>query len=512
MIILTSLFSFLDKKLKRRAKQPRRGYTSEDVISISHEPLVGKLQRDLEWLQDTLGDPPDLVVKQFDNQKDHLSIVYLECLVKTAVTNNLLQRLMDNKIDREDLNFGQVQVLNTRAEMVEAVLAGATVVLFAGRSEAWKVDTVSPKSRSIEDSKMEGLLRGPRDAFTESISTNLALIRKRLPDPNLRIYATNLGIRTKTKVLVLYLEDVANPDILVEIKQRFSNVEIDGILESGVLEQLVEDNTMSPFPQVQFSERPDKAVAKILAGRYLIMVDNTPFSLIVPAVFTQFLNSQEDYYERWLMASFIRAIRYVAVFLSMFLPALYIALVTWHYELIPSKLVLPVAEARTRVPFTPIMEALLMELTIEVLREAGIRLPGPIGQTIGVVGGIIVGNAAIQAGLASPLMVIVVSLTAISTFIIPNYNLGIAIRFLRFPFMILSALFGGYGMMIAWLLLVTHMVTLESFGVPYFSPISPLRWSDLKDTVFRLPTTSQIKRPMINRPQNIRRQVPKNEN
>ena len=224
------------------------------------------------------------------------------------------------------------------------------------------------------------------------------------------------------------------------------------------------------------------------------------------------MNSPEDYYERWLMSSFIRFIRYGAVFLSMFLPAAYIALTTFHYNLIPGNLINPIAQARVKVPFTPFAEAILMELTLELLREASIRLPGPIGQTIGVVGGIIIGNAAIQAGLASPLMVIVVALTAISTFIIHNYNLGLAVRFIRFPIAIISALFGGYGMILAWMVLTIHLVTLESFGIPYFAPFSPLQLSDLKDTIIRLPLSYMIKRPASARNQNVKRQVSKSEN
>lgn len=516
------------KSLLRKFRRPPNDQSQIVAGSelFNDDRVISKiLQKNLDFLTNALGNAPDLIARKIKIGNHPVAVVYLEGMVKMEVINHLLHNLMVESnllFDEEEsvfsyikdrtLTAGQVKEIQTYGELLQGIVFGDTLVLFSGINRALVVSNKSWNSRGVEESSNESVIRGPKDSFNEDIMTNLALIRRRIRDPRLRVYQTVLGERTKTPVFVIYLEDVANPEIFEEILARFSKVEIDGILESGVLEELIEDDIYSPFPQILYSERPDKAAAHILEGRYVILVDSTPIGLIVPAVFAQFVNSPEDYYGRWIMASFIRFLRYAAIFSSMFLPGVYVALTSYHYQLIPSRLTILVAEARTQVPFSPIMEALLMEITLELLREAGLRLPPPIGQTIGVVGGILIGNAAVQAGLASPMMVIVVSLTAISTFIIPNYNLGLAVRFVRFPIMLLSALYGGYGLICGWFFVTIHLMSLESFGVPYFAPYSPLFPSDLKDSILRFPTGAMIKRPTSARAQDMRRQVPKSEN
>lgn len=518
-----SISSLLHSLRKSSGKNKQTGAKSpllDDQTRISPSLSVN-----LNWLKDCLGQAPDLVVKDITIGQVGLKAVYFEELVSNSLINDLLygpmvdanalfkgQEDLFEFIKEKILNAGQLREITTSGKALEAVIFGETVLFFEGYSKALVMDTKSWETRGVEEPKDEVTIRGARDGFTENIMTNLALIRRRLRDPGLRVYRMTLGERTNTPVIVLYLKEIAKQEIFDELLNRLNKVQIDGVLESGTLEQLIEDNIYSPFPQILVSERPDKAVAHLLEGRYVILTDATPFALILPATMAQFISSPEDYYERWITASTIRFLRYAAVFMSMFLPAIYIALTSFHYHLIPSRLINQVAEARNVVPFTPFAEAVIMELTLELLREASVRLPASVGQTIGVVGGIILGNAAIQAGLFSPLLVIVVSLTAISTFIIPNYNFGLAVRFLRFPIAFISALFGGFGIIIAWIILTTHLVTLESFGVPYASPFAPLRLGDLKDTLIRAPISSMIKRPKSARAQDKRRQVQKNEN
>lgn len=522
-MILMSIKSLLRKLGKTPKKQ--REFVAPSELFNDAQVISQALEKNIDYINTVLGQAPDLIVRRVKISTYPVAVVYLEGMVKMEVINNLLHSLMvDSNLlfDREEgifsyikdrtLSAGQVKEIMTRGEMLKAIIYGDTVVLFAGFHKALVVSNKSWESRAVEETTSENVNRGPRDSFNENIITNLALIRRRIRDPKLRVYQTVVGTRTKTPVFVLYLQDVADPKVFEEILARFSKIEIDGILESGMLEELIEDNIYSPFPQILYSERPDKAAAHILEGKYVILVDATPFSLIVPAVFAQFVSSPEDYYGRWMMASFIRFLRYASIFGSMFLPGIYVALTSHHYQLIPSRLITLAAEARTQVPVSPIMEAIMMEITLELLREAGLRLPPPIGQTIGVVGGIIVGNAAIQAGLVSPLMVIVVAFTAILTFLIPNYNLGLAVRFVRFPLMLLSALFGGYGLMLGWFTLTIHLISQKSFGMPYFAPFSPLLLGDLKDSILRFPTGAMTKRPTSARAQNMRRQVPKGEN
>ena len=248
------------------------------------------------------------------------------------------------------------------------------------------------------------------------------------------------------------------------------------------------------------TERPDAAASHLMQGRICVVVDRSPSVLIAPMTMTAFFQSVDDYSTRWIAASFIRFLRFFAFFVAAFLPALYIAVISFNYEIIPLNLLLSIGESRGQVPFSPILEALIMELTLEMLREAGIRLPAPIGQTVGIVGGIVIGQTAVQAGIVSNIMVVVVALTGISSFIIPNYDMSSAIRLIRFPMMLLSSMFGIFGLTIGWMILIAHLISLESLGTPYGSPLAPFRIKDMKDTFVRLPLWLMKSRPTSTQP------------
>ena len=310
------------------------------------------------------------------------------------------------------------------------------------------------------------------------------------------IRTIQLGRRSKTDVAYVYIKGITDPGLITELEERLSRVDIDQIFSSGHLEQLIEDSSNSPFPQMQATERPDKTVANLMEGRIAILTDNSPFALLVPATFAQFFQSPEDYSERWITSSFIRALRWIASFLAVFTPAVYIALVSFHSGLIPVRLALSISATRSGVPFPSIVEAIMMETTIELLRESGARLPKPIGQTIGIVGGLIIGEAAVNAGLTSPTMVIVVSLTAIASFVIPTYSAAISLRTMRFPLMILAGTLGLYGVMIGFIAINIQLISMKSFGMSYMAPQSPLILEDLKDFVIRGPAKKMKKRPV----------------
>jgi len=375
------------------------------------------------------------------------------------------------------------------------LMSGETVLLVDGYDKAIIVGTREMQSRGVQEPVSESVVRGPREGFTEVIRSNTALIRRRVRDPNLVQKTFTVGRRSKTPVVVSYIKGIANPKLVERVEKRIKEIDIDDLIEAGEIEQFIEDNNLSPFPQIQNTERPDKAAAALMEGRVVIMVDGTPFVLIMPANLYQFFQSPEDYYERWIIGSILRSLRWLGSLLATFAPAIYVAIISFHPGMLPTTLVLSVAASRQGVPFPAFVEALLMEVTIELLREAGARLPKAIGQTIGIVGGIIVGDAAVRAGITSPFMVIIVAITAISSFIIPSYSAAIAFRVIRFPIMILAATLGMYGILLSFIFINIHLVVLKSFGANYMSPVAPVRVHDWKDTFVRVPLQLMRRRP-----------------
>ncbi|MDD3364031.1 MAG: spore germination protein, partial [Syntrophomonas sp.] len=357
------------------------------------------------------------------------------------------------------------------------------------------IDIRHHNERSITQPDNEILVRGPREGFTETLTTNLPLLRRCVKSPNLMFEPMKIGRITATDISVAYIKGIASPDLINEVKQRLQRIDIDGILESGYLEEFIEDNPYSPFPQIMHTERPDRVAAALLQGRIAIFTDGTPFVLIVPAEFTSFLTAPEDYYERFLVGTAIRWIRMVAFAISLVLPSIYIAVTTFHVEMIPTRLLISITSYRQGLPFPTLMEAFMMELTFEILREAGVRLPRSIGQAVSIVGALVIGQAAVQAGIVSPLMVIIVAFTGIASFAFPSYNLGISIRLLRFPLMLLAGLLGLFGMMFGIILISIHVAGLRSLGVPYLSSLAPLHLTDLKDVLVRAPWWAMDERP-----------------
>lgn len=338
-------------------------------------------------------------------------------------------------------------------------------------------------------------MKGAHQGFVETALQNIALIRRYIPNRELKIKEFWIGERGVCKVSVMFVEDIVDPDLLRILEDRITAITVDAVLNTGELEEMIEDNPYSPFPQFYTTERPDTAASHLLQGRIGIIVDRSPSVLIAPSTFVSFFQSVDDYSTRWLVSSFIRLLRFLAMVVATFLPALYIALISFNYELIPLDLILTVGESRESVPFPPLIEAVMMELTLEMLREAGIRLPSPIGQTVGIVGGIVIGQAVVQAGIVSNVMVIVVAFTAISSFIFPNYDMAAAIRLVRFAMMGLASMFGIIGIVIGFMILIGHLISLESLGAPYASPFAPVRFQDLKDTFLRLPLWLMKNRP-----------------
>lgn len=362
------------------------------------------------------------------------------------------------------------------------------------------------RDRAVSEPQSQTVVRGPRDSFTETLRTNTALIRRRIKSPKLWIESQQIGEFTKTDIALVYIDGIADEQVIQEVKERLSKIDIDGILESGYIEELIQDEDYTPFPTMHNTERPDSVAAGLLEGRIAILVDGTPFVLMVPALFIQFFQAAEDYYQRADISTLIRLMRYMAFFLALLTPSAYIALTTFHQEMLPFALLISIAAQREGVPFPAIIEAFIMEITFEILREAGVRLPRAVGSAISIVGALVLGEAAVQAGLVSPAMVIVVSITAISNFVSPVYDMAIAVRMLRFILMVLAATFGLFGIILGLILMILHLCSLRSFGVPYMTPMAPFVKRDQKDVLIRRSIKKMKTRPKLINEKNISRQ------
>lgn len=304
-----------------------------------------------------------------------------------------------------------------------------------------------------------------------------------------------VGRLSKTDLVITYIEGIAEDSLIQEIHDRIDRIDIDAIVESGYIEELIDDNPFSVFPLVGHTERPDRVVGNLLEGNVGIIIDNTPFCLIAPQTFFQLIQSPEDYYQRYITASFIRMLRYLNLIISLLLPSIYIAVTTFHQEMLPTSLLLSLAAAREATPFPALIEALMMEIAFEGLREAGVRLPRAVGSAVSIVGALVIGQAAVEAGIVSSPMVIIVATTGIASFIIPGYEQANSIRILRFPMMFLAGFMGLYGIFLGVLILQIYILRLRSFGVSYFSPVAPLEVSNLKDIFVRAPWWAMKRRP-----------------
>ncbi|WP_238884350.1 spore germination protein [Clostridium sp. YIM B02551] len=484
----------------------------------------GDLSHDYNEFKQILSNCSDIVFREFkiNNLSDAL-IIYIDEFVNVEqIDMNILKPLLSynfNNLDKSSINsnelndfirkqivsIGDVNKINFFQDAVDNILTGNAILMVDGLKEAISLDVKKYEKRSVTEPVMEPVVRGPRDGFTEDIKTNLLLVRKRLKTPSLKMEKILVGRLSKTIIYVSYLDGIASDSLVEDIKYKLNKIDIDAILESGYIEELIEDNHFSIFSQFGYTERPDKLCSSLLEGHVGILIDNTPLALMAPQTLFETMQTSEDSYERYLPSIMIRFVRYIFLGLAFSLPSFYIALLTFHQGMIPKKLLFTIWASRENVPFPVLIEAIVMEIFFEGLREAGLRLPSGTGQTVSVVGALVIGDAAVKAGIVSSSMVIIVSITGIASFIIPRYNLSLSVRVLRFFMMILAGTFGLYGMFIGFLTVLIHMAKLNSFGIPYLSPLAPLDLSGLKDVVVRVPWPFMKKRPEYINKKNIRR-------
>ncbi|WP_434749141.1 spore germination protein [Paenibacillus amylolyticus] len=506
--------------LKRHFRSKKIRNTNEMSLSKDAQgnPLHHTLQQNLQQIQQELGQSSDIIVRTFQvpGADSPVAVVYMEgmtdaekindfvshSLMSVNTLNNALPPDPDSGtlfdfLQSRALSTGDTQILDRWSNMMNSILSGALVILIDGSTNCIIVNIQSNNERSIMPPETEINIRGPKDSFTESISTNISLIRRRLKSPDLWLESMNIGAVTNTQVAMMYLQNIAPKQVVEELKQRLKDINIDAILESGYIEELVQDDAITPFPTVFNSERPDVVVGNLLEGRIAVLVDGSPNTLILPTTFPQFFKAVEDYYQRFDFTIFMRIIRYLSFLIVILVPSIYIAVMAYHHEMIPTLLVINLLAQREGVPFPIVIEAVLMELAFEIMREAGTRMPRAVGQAVSIVGAVVLGQAAVQAGIVTAMMVIIVSLTGIASFTLPGYTLTNAARLIRFPLMLAASTLGFYGIIIAMIMLIAHMVSLKSFGVPYLSPFAPFDFKEQKDTIWRSPIKSAATRPHI---------------
>ncbi|MED1795153.1 spore germination protein [Brevibacillus nitrificans] len=395
---------------------------------------------------------------------------------------------------------------STLNELTWLILSGYVVVCLDGMTRAVALYCPEKSQRAIEEPTTQTVIKGPKEGFTESAEQSITLIRKRIKNPKLLFEPFQLGTETHTSIYLAYIDGIINPAILQEVRKRIQAIHTNAVFDSGMIEEFITDKTMTPFPLVFNTERPDTTAANLISGKAIIIVDGSPFVLTIPATLNDFFQISEDYYQPFMMATFIRFIRYIAFLIALVMPAAYVAIITYHHELLPTPLMISIMAQRESIPFPAVVEVLIMEFTFEILREAGIRMPRAVGMTVSVVGGLVIGQAAVEAGIISSIMVIIVALTAIASFVSPVYSFSMAARLLRFGLVILAASLGLYGVMLGLFFMVGHLNSLRSFGIPYLSPMAPFILEDQKDVVLRFPVFSMKKRPHSNQPADIIKQ------
>ncbi|MCD4839570.1 spore germination protein [Neobacillus sedimentimangrovi] len=489
------------KKLLRK-KSTKNQALASDETNKNVEPNI---MENIEILKELFKDCSDIVLRPFLAGRKKAYLLFVDGFINTlAVELNGLRQLLDELqgervtaeiLKEKMISISSIDETTELDEVVSNVLKGNTVLLVDGVSTAIIFDAKGGDRRTVSEPTTESVVRGPREGFTERIRTNTALVRHKIRSNRLKILARDIGEETKTQIAILYVEGLAAPELVKEVLSRLDRIKTDSILESGYIEEFIEDSPWSMFPQIQNTERPDTVAANLLEGRVAIIVDGTPFVLIMPATFWQFFQSSEDYYGRYHISVFLRLLRVFFLFIALTLPGIYVAVTTYHQEMIPTSLLFSIAASREAIPFPMFVEALIMEVSFEALREAGVRLPQVVGQAVGILGALVIGTAAVEAGIVSAPTVIIVSITGIASFTIPRFNMSISVRMLRFPLMILGAMFGFYGVILGFLLILTHLCKLRSFGIPYFWPLAPISFKSLKDVLIRVPWWAMNRRP-----------------
>ncbi|SMG21437.1 spore germination protein [Paenibacillus aquistagni] len=477
---------------KMFSNNPRKSSSISKMPVLTPQPLLPNIQENINYVKEALFHTDDLIHQTLSipGYNSEFLFLYSMCDQK-KIRDEILKPISDHRHLDQELKEILIDMRANKHDDLENVIdllvKGNAVLFIEGFTECYVIEVRSSHERNVAEPSNEKTVEGSHAGFVESLTINLQLVRKHIENRNLVVRRYKLGKQTRAETVLIYLNNLANPELIDEINERLRSINADNITSTEFIEEYIEDTSLSPFPQLLHTERPDRVIANLLEGRAALLAEGSPTALLMPVTFFSFYQSPDDYYFRSFSGSFIRFIRIVSFVIAICLPAYYIAVVSFHYEVIPQDLLLPIKSSIEHIPYPPILEALFMELTIELLREAGIRLPGPVGQTIGIVGGLVIGDAVIKAGLVSNAMIIVVALTAISSFVVPSHEMSSSVRILRFPVMIGASLFGFFGIVYSLMMILIHLCSLHSFGTPYFAPVAPFRLKDWKDMIIRFP-------------------------
>lgn len=460
------------------------------VEQLINKPNNTKNQAEqtIETLKKNTRNIDDVLFKKIPTDEGVVTVIYSSSLVEKMTLQSMVFIPLANHINQ----IHQVAEVIDPSDLkgVTAKLdSGQTLLYFHQTNTILTIDTYSAPTRAITSTMTESTVIGPQDAFSESLETNISLVRRRIQNPKLKNEDQTIGTEANIRISIMYMEDTVNKGNLETLKKRINKVDYPAFTDISVLKQLIEDNPLSPFPQYYMSVRPDSISRYLIDGRIVIFMDNSQAAVVCPTSFFEMFISVEDYYNRWTTASLLRMLRFFGFFLTIMITPMYISALTFHPEILPYELLLNLQESRSKVPFPPLFEVLFIELIIEVLREAGSRMPAKVGQTIGIVGGIVIGTAAVEAGLISNILVVLVATSALLSFLPPIFLMSNTSRFIRYFFILSAGLFGLFGQMLAFAWLITHLEGLKSLGTPYLAPIIPRKASDLLDSIIRFPTS-----------------------
>ncbi len=499
-------------------------YTQLQYVDKKYK-IHANIDKNYDNLKTVLGKSNDVMFReiQIDIKKQHRALLcFIDGMVNKALVSEFIENTLmmnihltekDEKLLSQDIyktikekviNAAVLKESQSFDEVIGAILSGEAVLFIDNYDTAMLLGVKGFATRDIQEPDTEVSVRGPREGFTESLRVNTTLLRRKIKNTKLVFEQIMIGKETHTNVCISYIDGLVNPKIVNEVKNRLNRIDTDVILESGYIEQFIEDNPLSFFSTVGNSEKPDKVAARILEGRVAILCDGSPFALTVPYLFIETMQISEDYYSKPFLSSIVRMLRLLAYIITLLTPAVYVALTTFHQEMIPTVLLITMASSREGIPFPSFIEAMLMGTIFELLRESGIRLPRQVGQAVSIVGALVIGDAAVKAGIISAPMVIIGAITAITSFIVTP--LLDSILFFRFFFVILSAAFGLFGIMVGTFIMLAHMCSLRSFGIPFLAPLAPTIWTDLKDSFIRAPVWLMKSYPKSLRTQKTKRQ------
>lgn len=451
--------------------------------------------------------PHDLMFSQYEKNGKKLVVF---CLSYQIDTNKLEESLLSPLLKMKEkwsnntipnaIPLGSSSTESNMDRIFEKLVIGEVFIYVEHENEAITYILLNKEKRQLEKAETESLVLGPKIAFTESLITNMNIVHWRIRSDDLVMEEVMVGKTVPREVRIVYMKTIANEADVNTMRQRILDLDVDNIEDSVVLKQYLEDNQSSILPQFDSSELPDRFTYAITAGKIGLLVENSPTAIIAPASFFSFFESTEDFYMRWQAGTFLLALRFIAMFFTITVTPLYVAIVSYQYGIIPTKLMITLGQSRAAVPFPPLLEALLLEFLIELLQEAGARLPTKVGQTMGIVGGIVIGEAAVQAGLTSNILIIAVAMSALASFTAPNYMLGTSVRLLRFPLILVAGLYGLFGLMFGLCFFLIHLIRMKSLGRPYLTPLYPLRLKDFNKVFFRSPMSFNNKRATTYRP------------